>query len=822
MKKHSNIVQQQITKSLLSFIFIIISTSAFCQNWNEIIKAVASDREDGDWFGYSVAISGNYAIVGAFHEDHNLLGGNSIPWAGSAYIFEKNGSGIWNEKQKIIASDRASDDRFGWSVAISNNYVIVGAFQEDHDVSGGSFAGSSGSAYIFERDGSGTWSETQKIVASDRSGADYFGYSVAISGNYAIVGGYGEDHDALGNNFASDAGSAYLFERDGFGLWSETQKIIAADRTTSDNFGFSVAISGNYAIIGAYLEDHNAWGVGFNNAAGSAYLFEKDVSGIWNQKQKMVASDRAPDDNFGHSVAISGNYAIVGAYLEDHDISGGSFANYAGAAYIFERDGIGMWSEKQKIVASDRASDTNVGDHFGWAVGISGDYAIVGAPQQDWDLQGGNFAGNAGASYLFERDGIGVWSETQKLAASDRGQYDYFGRAVAISDSNAIVGAYLEDHDTMGNNPLLQAGSAYIFSLTSCQPITETYTITACDSFIFDGITYTTSNTTAKDTLINIAGCDSIVTLNLTINYSSTGIDLQTICDSYVFNEITYTTSNTTAKDTLINTTGCDSIVTLNLTINYSSTGIDLQSSCDSYVFNGITYTTSNTTAKDTLINTIGCDSIVTLNLTINSTTGVDQQTVCDSYTFNGITYTASNSTAKDTLLNAVGCDSIITLNLTVESINSLTVTVSNNTLSVANQATATYQWKDCSDNSEIIGATNTFYVAPDNGYYAVIITVGSCTDTSICSSVTTIPVNSYQSPFNSFQLFPNPATSQVTVSNFNSSIENIAIINVTGKVLKFFTPTTAVVDLSSLPKGIYFVKINCQKETITQKLVLQ
>ncbi len=193
----------------------------------------------------------------------------------------------------------------------------------------------------------------------------------------------------------------------------------------------------------------------------------------------------------------------------------------------------------------------------------------------------------------------------------------------------------------------------------------------ACDTYTWtNGVTYTASNSTAKDTLENAIGCDSIITLNLTILESTNYTDNQEVCDSFTWiNGVTYTTSNSTAKDTLENAVGCDSIVSLNLTILESTFGTDTLEACDTYTWtNGTTYTSSNTTAKDTLENAAGCDSIVTLNLTIlESTSYTDNQIACDTFTWiNGVTYTASNSTAKDTLENAVGCDSIVTLNLTI------------------------------------------------------------------------------------------------------------------------------------------------------------
>jgi len=195
--------------------------------------------------------------------------------------------------------------------------------------------------------------------------------------------------------------------------------------------------------------------------------------------------------------------------------------------------------------------------------------------------------------------------------------------------------------------------------------------ITACDNYTWiDGTTYTSSNNTATHTLTNIDGCDSVVTMDLTINYSNTGVDVITACDNYIWIDgTTYTSSNNSATYTLTNIGGCDSVVTLDLTINYSNTGVDVITACDNYTWiDGVTYTSNNNTATHTLTNIDGCDSVVTLDLTINySNTGVDVITACDNYTWiDGTTYTSSNNSATYTLTNIDGCDSVVTMDLVV------------------------------------------------------------------------------------------------------------------------------------------------------------
>ncbi len=233
--------------------------------------------------------------------------------------------------------------------------------------------------------------------------------------------------------------------------------------------------------------------------------------------------------------------------------------------------------------------------------------------------------------------------------------------------------------------------SVVTLHLTINQSLAELVEITACDSYEWRNETYTESGD-YQQVFAAANGCDSVVTLHLTINHSNTGIDTQTVCDSYTWIDgITYTESTDEPTFTLTNAEGCDSVVILHLTINHSNTGIDEQTACDSYEWiDGVTYTESTTEPTFTLTNAVGCDSVVTLHLTINhSNTGIDEQTACDSYTWiDGETYTESTNTPTFTLTNAVGCDSVVTLHLTmvcpptVQTISATNITTTGATLS--------------------------------------------------------------------------------------------------------------------------------------------
>ncbi|WP_426295571.1 T9SS type A sorting domain-containing protein [Dyadobacter endophyticus] len=325
-------------------------------NWVQVKKITAPVRESGDNFGVSVSISGDYAIVGAHQEDDDALETNTLFNAGSAYIFKKDQGGPdnWGLLKKITASTRDVQDRFGYSVSMSGNYAIVSAYLEDDDVNETNTLDNSGSAYIFKKDQGGTdnWGQVKKITASVRGIVDWFGVSVSISGDYAIVGANFEDEDSLENNSLDGSGSAYIFKKDQGGAdnWGQVKKVTAADRASGDAFGWSVSIDGNYAIVAAYTK--------------GGYIFKKDQGGIdnWGQVQKRPGG--------GASVAISGDYAVVG---------GQSSADF------FKKDlgGLDNWGPMQNV---------SHGGNFGVATSMSGDFTLVGAYSDD----------NFGSAYIFK------------------------------------------------------------------------------------------------------------------------------------------------------------------------------------------------------------------------------------------------------------------------------------------------------------------------------------------------------------------------------------------------------------------------------------
>ncbi len=654
-------------RNLITIILLIIICPlfSFSQVYNQIQKVIASDRTSGDVFGFTVSLSGSYAVIGAQYQDSDTSGLNTLSAAGAAYIFELDNNGHWVQKQKIVQSDRTSNDYFGASVSISGNMAVLGAY--DKNAIGGNTFTHAGAAYIFKRNNNGVWNEIKKLVASDTGANDHFGYSVAISGNYIIIGSPIDAEDAAGGNTLNSAGSAYIFEQDGNGNWNQTQKIVPSDRASADLFGTSVSISGNYAIAGAYQEDENPAGGNTLSNAGSAYIFERDGNGVWNQKQKIVPSDRAISDRFGISVSVCGTYAVAGAYLEDLDETGGYFKSAAGAAYIFERDGNGNWIQAKKITAPDR--DPN--DYFGQTVYIDGNIVIAGAVNEAADAHGGNISASAGAAYIFKRNGNGNWNQTQKIAASDRANNDNFGISVAVNNNYAFAGAYLEDEDLYGGNSLNGAGSSYIFE--ACHSSSSTLNKAVCRSYSSPSGNHTwTSTGTYMDTIPNTSGCDSIITIHLTLISSVSTLN-KAVCGSYTSPSGNYTWSHSnTYMDTIPNSQNCDSVITINLIINNSSSALS-ETACSSYTSPSGNYTwTNSNTYLDTIPNAKGCDRLITINLTINSSSSNIYRTACYSYISPSGNYVwTSSGIYIDTIPNAKSCDSMITIHLTINTLSS-------------------------------------------------------------------------------------------------------------------------------------------------------
>jgi hypothetical protein len=314
-------------------------------NWVQHQKLMAADAADFDSFGLAVAIDGDYMAVGAPADD------DVAPAAGSVYVFHRSG-GTWSQQAKFTPVEAAEDDEFGLSVAIAGDFLVAGARRDEA-------GSSSGAVYVYKRFGP-LWLPINKIAAADVAGGDQFGLSIAMSGTRLIVGSRHDDDDGF------NSGSAYIYRRTG-DLYAQEQKIFASDGAVGYEFGVSVDIDGNYAIVGARFAALNE-----KNNAGAAYVFRRDGT-TWSEEKRLVGLDTAQNDQFGNSVALDGAIAVVGAW---HDADAGI---NTGAAYAFHRFGTD-WTEVASKLTTPTAA---AADEFGFAVAVSANYAMAGVPKDD-------------------------------------------------------------------------------------------------------------------------------------------------------------------------------------------------------------------------------------------------------------------------------------------------------------------------------------------------------------------------------------------------------------------------------------------------------
>jgi FG-GAP repeat len=380
---------------------VVLAAPALGQVINEDVKLLPSDGATGDEFGYSIAIANGVVAVGAHLNDDNGIS------SGSAYLFDA-ATGV--EIAKLLPSDGATDDEFGYSIAIANGVVAVGAhLNDDNGIS-------SGSAYLFD---ASTGAQIAKLLPSDGAIVDYFGWSIAIANGVVAVGAPYDDDNG------TNSGSVYLFNAS---TGAQIAKLISSDGAGFDEFGFSIAIANGVVAVGAYRDDDNGFW------SGSAYLFDA-ATGV--EIAKLLPSDGAAEDRFGYSIAIANGVVAVGAHGDDDN------GGWSGSAYLFD---VATGVEIAKLLPSDGAGF----DRFGDSIAIANGVVAVGAYRDD---DNGSWSGSV---YLFDA-ATGV--EIAKLLPSDGAEGDSFGDAIAIAKGVVAVGAWRD-----GDNGS-DSGSAYVFAV---------------------------------------------------------------------------------------------------------------------------------------------------------------------------------------------------------------------------------------------------------------------------------------------------------------------------------------------------------------------
>ncbi len=464
-----------------------------------------------------------------------------------------------------------------------------------------------------------------------------------------------------------------------------------------------------------------------------------------------------------------------------------------------------------------------------------------------------------------------TWSPAGSLYTDAAGTTAYTGTATSSIYAKPTTTTTYTATFTGSNGCTTQSSA----TITVNQPSTSSTTVTECDSYLWNGTTYTTSgvythtatnsvgcdsiatlNLTIKhstdsiipvtacssytwaqtglvyntsglyrDTIANAAGCDSVITLNLTINMPSTGTFNATGCGSYVWalNGQTYNTAGMYTH-TIPNSVGCDSVVTLNLTMGQANTGIDTQVACETFTWiDGVVYTASTNTPTFTLTNASGCDSVVTLHLTINQNTGstVAPVTTCGSYTWplSGQTYTTSGAYTH-TIPNAAGCDSVITLNLTIHPQPVVTITNNGNGSFVASSTVSgTIAWLNCTTNTLVSGATTATYTPTANGSYAAIVTTANgCSDTSACLTINNVGIK--ENSVSSISVHPNP-THDFVIVTMEAATATVDVFDAQGKLVQTAQIKSGdQIDLGAYERGVYTLKIKTEIGTSVERIV--
>jgi hypothetical protein len=387
-------------------------------------------HESGDYFGRSVSLSGDGKVAAV-----------ASPWdddvavdSGAVFVFVQNSMGEWNRVQKLKANDASNyiylggigtqtDQLRGVSISGDGSIIVAGSSYNDPNGT------DSGAAYVFEKSGS-TWTQFQKIVASDGAASDHFGASVSVSRDGSTIA-VGSPYD----DTTTDQGAAYIFEKVG-GTWTQVQKIVQSDTLANTSFGgtgVELTDDGTTILVGASFHD-----TGGQNT-GRAYIFDKAANGTWSQTQILRASNGGASDQFASGIGISGDGTVIccGAYGED------TGATNKGAAYIFVKSAAGAWSQTETQII--QASDGTTSDFFGLGVSVSqnGDRILVGAYMDD------TTEGDSGSMYIFDRTN-GVWTQTNHLYPGHATAPGGYGMSSAISDDGKVYMVGSPNDETAG------------------------------------------------------------------------------------------------------------------------------------------------------------------------------------------------------------------------------------------------------------------------------------------------------------------------------------------------------------------------------------
>ena len=402
----------------------------------------ASNAEENDYLGFSVALSGDTLAVGAVGKNSDVTNETDI---GAVYVFTRDNNGNWAQQDFLQAFNAEENDQFGFSVALSGDTLAVSAVGKNSD-GNINVKTDVGAVYVFTRNNNGDWLLQDFLRAFNAEENDQFGFSVALSGDTLAVGAVGKNSD--GNiNVKTDVGAVYVFTRDNNGDWAQQDFLQAFNAEAGDLFGGAVALSGDTLAVGAVGKNSD---VTNEIDVGAVYVFTRDNNGDWAQQDFLQAFNAEAGDLFGGAVALSGDTLAVSAAGKNSDVTN---EIDVGAVYVFARDNNGDWAQQDFL----RAFNAEENDQFGFSVALSGNTLVVGAIGKNSDVTNEI---DVGAVYVFIRDNSGDWAQQDFLQASNAAQSDEFGFSVALSGDTLAVGAVGKNS---AGNIKTDVGAVYVF-----------------------------------------------------------------------------------------------------------------------------------------------------------------------------------------------------------------------------------------------------------------------------------------------------------------------------------------------------------------------
>lgn len=822
----------------------------------------------GEAAGYSVATDGqNNVIVGGSFSFTTIFGsGNSLSTGGGsssdAFVAKYDASGnlLWAEKgggpQVDYCIDLATDPAgniyctgtigyqgvavFG-SIVVTNTNGVPDVYIAKYDPTGNC---------LWVDNNGGTCTASSAAIACDSSGAAYIVgryWNSAISFNGLLSNSGGNDvffvkYTTNGNvdwqrkigasqdQFASDVATTNTGEVYVSGVFLNSSLNIGGQPITS-NGGVELFIA-KYDTAGTTLSAQAIGGTGNDYGGQLAVDVVGNVLFGLNFDIPTITYGTQTFSNLGDKDLVLLQLDAAGNIL-DAKHTGGADQEYFTAICYGPDGSMHACGNMQSLSANfDVAILGSLGNDDAFVGklddGCSSTGSLAATTCSSYTSPSGNYTWTSTGNYLDTIPNAGgcdsvilamvtiLGEQTSSISPVTCGSYT----VPSGDETYAVSGVYTDTLQAVSG-----CDSIITVNLTVNQSTSGTLNTSSCVSYtVPSGDETYASSGTYSDTIANVSGCDSIISINLTVLQPTSSSISVSACDSYTVpsGNQTYFTSGT-YQDIIPNLAGCDSVITINLSINNSSSNINA-SACDSYtVPSGDETYTSAGTYMDTIPNALGCDSIITINLTLESTTNSITVSACDTYTVpsQDETYTASG-TYMDTIPNMAGCDSVITIQLTINTVEAL-ATLNGATLT-ASPSNATYQWINCATGDDVVGETDPDFTPTVEGSYAVVVTLNGCVDTSACVDVLLDRINGFDQLLG-VQLYPNP-TSGAFLLDFANAPANleIEVLDMTGrKVKSIYRNNTKLLHVAfEGPAGIYLITIIADGRATTLRLVKQ